>query len=109
MALHIGRVRVKLHPLMLMLPLMAARLHAGGEAMALFAALCCHECAHLLAARWLGVGISSLQLMPFGGAIALDNPYVLTRGQLLGVAAGGPAGSLLALICAAALPWSLPV
>ena len=88
---------------MLLFPLALAALGVREDTVALLAALACHEAAHILAARLLRVGVSQLRLMPFGGAIALDNPYALSPGQLLGVAAAGPLGSLLALVCSAAL------
>ena len=68
-------------------------------------ALCAHEGAHLLAARLLHVGVEALDLMPFGGALTMENPYRLGRGQLLGVSLAGPAGNALGLVAAAALAW----
>ena len=103
MALTVGRAKLRIHPLALMFPLAAVMLGAGQEAAALGIALIFHEGAHLLAARGLGVGVSQLRLMPFGGAIAMDNPYALAPSRLLAVAAAGPLGSALALLCAAAL------
>ena len=108
MTLSIGRTRLRAHPLMLLFPIAAAMLGVRQDAAALLIALIAHEGAHLLAARWLRVGIAQLRLMPFGGAIQMDNPYALSRAQLLGVAAAGPAGSLLALVLSAALAhWGM--
>ena len=98
-----GRARLRIHPLALMFPLAAILLGAGQDAAALAIALIFHEGAHLAAARGLGVGVSQLKLMPFGGAIALDNPYALAPARLFAVAAAGPLGSLLALLCGVAL------
>ncbi|MBR1820392.1 MAG: site-2 protease family protein, partial [Clostridia bacterium] len=103
MTLTIGGTRLKVHPLMLMFPVAGAMLGARDDFAALMIALTAHEAAHLLMAKALGVGISQISLMPFGGAIRLDNPYALPPGKLLAVAAAGPAGSLLALLTAAAL------
>ena len=103
MALVVGRTRIRVHPLMLLFPLAAAMLGAGRETTALLLSLSAHEAAHLLAARCLRVGVNQLRLMPFGGAIAMDNPYVLSPGRLFAVAAAGPAGSLSALVLSAAL------
>ncbi len=103
MALTVGRTRLLAHPLALLMPAVALMLGARAEVAALAVGLAAHEAAHLLAARALGVGVSQLRLMPFGGAIRLENPYALSPGKLLAVAAAGPAGSLLCLLMAAAL------
>lgn len=97
------RLRVRAHPLALLFPLASAMLGERGDALALIVALAAHEGAHLLAARALGVGVRGLRLMPFGGAIAVDNLYALAPRRLFWVAAAGPAGSALALIASAAL------
>ena len=103
MALTVGRTKLLAHPLALLMPVLALALGAGSEALALTIGLAAHEAAHLLTARALGVGVSQLRLMPFGGAISLENPYAIAPGKLLAVAAAGPAGSLLCLILSAAL------
>ena len=108
MALTLGRTRVRAHPLALMYPAMAAMLGGRSDAVALLMGLAVHEGAHLLAARGLGVGVSQLRLMPFGGAITLENPYALSPARLLAVAAAGPLGNGLALFVGAALAhWQL--
>ena len=65
-------------------------LGARAELAAMLTALFLHEGAHLLAARLLRVRVEGLDLMPFGGALTLENPYRLGRGQLLGVSLAGP-------------------
>ena len=108
MALTLGRTRVRAHPLALMYPAMAAMLGGRSDAVALLMGLAVHEGAHLLAARGLGVGVSQLRLMPFGGAITLENPYALSPARLLAVAVAGPLGNGLALFVGAALAhWRL--
>ena len=108
MVLSIGRTRVHIHPLALLYPLAAVMLGAGQEVLSLLAALAIHEGAHLLAARGLGVGIARLKLTPFGGAMALENPYALSAARLFAVSAAGPLGNALALLAAAALAhWRL--
>ena len=103
MTLSVGGTRLRAHPLMLLFPLITAGLGARGDAAAMLAALAAHEGAHLAMARALGVRVSQLRLMPFGGAIAAENPYALDDRRLLAVAAAGPIGSLAALLLSAAL------
>ena len=108
MALTVGKTRITAHPLALMVPLLAAALCGGDEAVALGVALVMHEGAHLLAARCLNAGVSDLRLMPFGAAISMANPYALAPRQLFAVAAAGPAGSALTVLASAALThWGL--
>lgn len=106
MTLRIGGTRVRAHPLALLFPLAAAMLGVRGDAAALLAALAAHEGAHLLAARWMRIGVSQIRLMPFGGAIRMENPYALPAGRLAAVAAAGPLGNLALLVaCAALAHW----
>ena len=102
MELRIGKTRLYAHPLMLLFPAAAAMLGAGEDAAALLLGLAAHEGGHMAAARMLRVEVSQLRLMPFGGAIALDNPYALEAGRLFAVAAAGPAASLLACLMVSA-------
>ncbi len=103
MALTLGRTKLLAHPLALLVLILALALGAREEAAALMIGLTVHEAGHLLAARALGVSVRQLRLMPFGGAIQLENPYAIPPGKLLAVATAGPAGSLLCLIASAAL------
>lgn len=108
MPLTLGRTRVIVHPLALLYPLAAAMLGTGVEAGALVIALTCHEAAHLLAARSLGVEIASLRLTPFGGAMRIENPYGLSPLRLALVAAAGPLANALLVTAAGALAhWRL--
>ena len=78
-------------------------LGARVELAAMLTALFAHEGAHLLAARLLRVRVEALDLMPFGGALTLENPYRLGRWQLFGVSLAGPLANLLGLVATAAL------
>ena len=99
---------LRLHPLALLFWGAAFMLGSAEDAATLLAALTVHESAHLLAARCLGARVRQLRLMPFGGAITMDNPYALAPSMLLVIAAAGPVGNLLALLtCAALTHWEL--
>ena len=99
----IAGVRVRLHPLMLLLAPLCAMLGGGVQARALLVSLAVHEGAHLLAARLLGIRVEELRLMPFGGSMDLGNLYLLTPARLLIAALAGPAANLVTLFVAAAL------
>lgn len=101
----LGDTNVRVHALALLMLALSFALGARAELAAMLTALFLHEGAHLLAARLLRVRIEGLDLMPFGGALTLENPYRLGRGQLLGVSLAGPICNLVGLVAAAALAW----
>ena len=103
MSLYVGRTRIIVHPLALLYPLAAVMLGTGAEAAALMIALAFHEAAHLMAAHALGVGVASLRLTPFGGAMAMENPYSLSPLRLAMVSAAGPLANALLTVAAAFL------
>lgn len=109
--LRIGGMQLRVHALALVMLGLSFALGARAELGAMLLSLALHEGAHLAAARILHVGVEALELMPFGGALTMENPYRLGRGQLLGVALAGPVGNLLGAVLAAALAWwgALPV
>lgn len=100
-----GDTNVRVHALALIMLALSFALGARAELVAMLTALLLHEGAHLLAARLLRVRVESLELMPFGGALTLENPYRMGRWQLMGVSLAGPLANLLGLVAAAALAW----
>ena len=103
MTLTLGSTRLRAHPLALLAVLLAVRLGGGARVGMLLLSLSAHEAAHLLMARQLGVPVSEVKLMPFGGTIRLGNPYALSPRRLLAIAAAGPLANLMLLVAAAAL------
>lgn len=99
-------IRVSLPLLTLIFPVLAGQLGMKGSMGGLFLALGLHELAHVLAAKWLGVEIREIRLMPFGGSARMENPYGVPAVRLLPVAAAGPAVNLLlTVVCAAMMQW----
>ena len=111
MRFSIGNTNVRVHALALLMLALSYALGARAEMTAMLTALFLHEGAHLLAARLSRVRVEMLDLMPFGGALTLENPYRLGRGQLLCVSLAGPLSNLLGAMATAALAWwrALPV
>ncbi len=105
MRFRIGGTNVRVHALALLMLALSYALGARAELTAMLTALFLHEGAHLLAARLLRVRVEALEMMPFGGALTLENPYRLGRGQLLGVSLAGPLSNLLGAVATAALAW----
>lgn len=108
MRLQFRDTQLKLDALMPLLAAVGAALGYGTEMLAMAIALSAHELAHWAAARACGVGIASIRLTPFGGLSQMENPYLLTPGRLMLIAAAGPCANLLALVVSAALcHWNL--
>ena len=105
MRFRIGNTNVRVHALALLMLALSYALGARAEMTAMLTALFLHEGAHLLAARLSRVRVETLDLMPFGGALTLENPYRLGRWQLFGVSLAGPLANLLGLVATAALAW----
>ena len=100
-----GDTNVRVHALALLMLALSFALGARVELAAMLTALFAHEGAHLLAARLLRVRVEALDLMPFGGALTLENPYRMGRWQLMGISLAGPFANLLGLVATAALAW----
>lgn len=103
MLLYVGHTRIILHPLALLYPVASVMLGTGAEAAALMVSLAFHEAAHLLAAHALGVGIASLRLTPFGGAMTMESPYGLSPFRLAMICAAGPLANVMLTLNAGAL------
>ena len=101
--LRAGHLRLRLHPLALLMPPLALALGLRDETPALLISLIAHEAGHLAAARAARVRMDALTVMPFGCALKLGNLYALSPGQVLAVSAGGPMFSLLLLFADGAL------
>ena len=105
---HALGVRFSLPLLTLIVPFLALQLGMRGDMPALLLALSAHELAHVLAAIALGVQITEVRLLPFGGSARMENPYGLPGIRLLAVAAAGPCMNLLLAVMMAALAqWGL--
>ena len=103
MECRVAGTRVRFHPLMLLLPLLAAALGLKTELAVTLISLMLHEAAHLIAARACGVRVEELRLMPFGGAALIGNVYALSPGRLFAVAAAGPVANLILILLSGAL------
>lgn len=104
--LYAGGVRVHVHPLAALLPLLGLALGLRTEVPALLLSLFAHEAGHLLFARLARVRVEAMTATPFGCGIQLGNLYALSPWQTFAVAVGGPLASLqLILIDAALARW----
>lgn len=66
-----------------------------GKGLIAFAVVLLHEMAHIWAARWFGVNVSDVELLPFGGVSRIGGEVVFDPSKEVYVAAVGPAANLL--------------
>lgn len=66
-----------------------------GKGLIAFAVVLLHEMAHIAAARWFGVNVSDVELLPFGGVSRIGGEVVFDPSREVYVAAVGPATNLL--------------
>lgn len=108
MQLRIKCIHLRIDLLLLLFPVLAILLGSRVEFLCLTLALLIHELAHIVAARLLKIGMSSIRLTPFGGLAQIDNPYAVSPSRLFALAAAGPAANLLAMLIASSFGRWLP-
>ena len=96
----------QVHPALVLMGAVALWLGEGETLIAFAPALLLHEAAHLAAAHILGIRVESIELMPFGAAVRMENLWRIRAGQLAAVALAGPAMNLAILLSCAALAWA---
>lgn len=99
-------VAFQVHPALVLMGAVALWLGEGETLIAFAPALLLHEAAHLAAAHILGIRVESIELMPFGAAVRMENLWRIRAGQLAAVALAGPAMNLAILLSCAALAWA---
>lgn len=107
----IGRVQVRIHPLLPLMAALAWQMGVGPEAPACVPALLGHETAHAAAARLAGMEISEMELTPFGAALKMHSPWNAGAGRIALIAMAGPAanaGMMCAIGAAAYAGWVRP-
>lgn len=75
------------------------------ELITLFAIVFIHEWGHVAAAKWLGVNVASVQLLPFGGVAVMEDTTFLSAGREMLIALAGPLQNGLLI----SLAWLLHV
>lgn len=118
---HIGKilnidVKVHLTFLFLLAWIAFSNLISGGPlgsmvgvvlALVVFSIVLLHELGHAIAARFHGIGVKDITLLPIGGVARLERMPTEPRVELI-VAAAGPAVNLVLAGLGALLLWALP-
>ncbi|WP_068615770.1 M50 family metallopeptidase [Paenibacillus tuaregi] len=83
------------HPLFVLVMLASVFTGRFLELIALFGIVFVHELGHVAAARWLGVPVLSVMMLPFGGHAVLEDRGDFTAGKELIIALAGPFQNLV--------------
>ncbi len=87
-------IQIRIHWLGLVLMALSIYLGYGYFMLALLLALIFHESAHMIAARFLGIRIQSVELTPFGGEAIIEDFTLLEPNKEVLVSLAGPISSL---------------
>ncbi|MFU1797231.1 M50 family metallopeptidase [Paenibacillus azoreducens] len=83
-------IKLSLHPFFVILMLFSVMTGHFLELIVLFSIVLIHELGHLAAALLCGVRIRSIQLLPFGGVVEMEDHGQLTAWKEIGIAIAGP-------------------
>ena len=86
---------LKIHPVFLAVVILAVFFGNAGLVMAFLLAICIHECAHMLTARAVGLGVESLYVLPFGCAAEISGYGGTNAAREMLTAAAGPVFNIL--------------
>ncbi|HEX3030975.1 MAG TPA: site-2 protease family protein [Bacillota bacterium] len=94
----IGGIRVQLNPYFLALLVLYFLAGVLTKALVVFGLVIYHELFHVLTAVRLGVRVTEIELLPFGGVARLDDILELRPAQEMKVAIAGPLANFLLLL-----------
>lgn len=94
-------IPVSFHPLFVIIMLTSVLTGHFKELIVLFGIVFIHELGHAAAAKWMGVTVLSIQLLPFGGVAVMEDNGMLTAKKEIGIAFAGP----LQNVILAAMAW----
>ena len=95
MSIPLGKIRLRVHPLLPLLWCFAFAVGIGNALIPAFLAFLLHEGGHLLAARIMKIPVSEIEITPFGGVITLENETPCRPMQRFILALAGPLASLM--------------
>ncbi|MUG46139.1 site-2 protease family protein [Paenibacillus woosongensis] len=95
-----GGIAISFHPLFVLVMLASVITGHFLELLTLFAIVFIHEWGHVAAAKWFGVHVLSVQLLPFGGVAVMEDTAYLNAGREMIIALAGPLQNGLLIGCA---------
>ena len=103
MTIRLSSFRLRVHPLLPFLWLLACATGAGIRLLPMLLALLLHESGHLIAAKCLQMPLEEVELTPFGGLITLGNQDAASPAAQFLLALAGPLFSFFGCLAAGAL------
>lgn len=100
-----GGIAISFHPFFVLVMLASVITGHFLELLTLFAIVFIHEWGHIAAAKWFGVQVNSVQMLPFGGVAVMEDTAYLNAGREMVIALAGPLQNGLLIGCA----WLLHV
>ncbi|OAB46659.1 M50 family metallopeptidase [Paenibacillus glacialis] len=88
--INIRGVTLSLHPLFVIVMLMSILTGSFIELITLFVIVLIHEMGHMSAAVVMGIKVRSVQLLPFGGVVSIEDHGKLTAWKEIIIALAGP-------------------
>jgi len=107
-AISLGRGRVQVHLLAVLLLLISMLLSGFRAALTVVSAIVLHEAGHIAVGKLLDMQTNSMEIMPFGAKIQLQNAYCEPLAKLFLMSAAGPAVSAASGALSYALGWVEP-
>ncbi|WP_379159821.1 M50 family metallopeptidase [Paenibacillus sp. sgz5001063] len=98
--IRIRGIELSLHPLFVLIMLLSVITGQFLELLTLFTIVFIHELGHVCAALLCGVGVKSVQLLPFGGVAVMEDHGRLNATREIGIAAAGPLQNLVLILMA---------
>ncbi|WP_136608257.1 M50 family metallopeptidase [Paenibacillus dokdonensis] len=106
--INIRGIKLSLHPFFVILMLFSVITGHFLELIVLFSIVFIHELGHMTAALLFGVRIRSVQLLPFGGVVEMEDHGQLTAWKEIGIALAGPFQNVLMIGAALLLREIIP-
>ncbi|MDR0267765.1 M50 family metallopeptidase [Paenibacillus sp.] len=88
--INVRGIKLSLHPFFVILMLFSVLTGHFLELIVLFSIVLVHELGHVTAALIYGVRIRSIQMLPFGGVVEMEDHGELTAWKEIGIAIAGP-------------------
>ncbi|NLJ41722.1 MAG: hypothetical protein GX352_08990 [Clostridiales bacterium] len=96
-------VDINVSIILVVLVVLAVILGRGAEVAMIFFVFMAHETAHVLVAKALKMKVGEIELLPFGGAVRIENVFELNPINEIYIALAGPAANILLLLGSSAL------
>lgn len=93
--IRLAGIQFSIHPLFVIVMLASVLTGRFLELIALFGIVFVHELGHVAAARWLGIPVISVMMLPFGGHALLEDRGDFTARKELIIAMAGPLQNMI--------------